>query len=352
MKKILLTIFSVTFCFGLLKGAHGFVRYEEQYSKDPIPLKVSGVTNYIPFGWNDYSLRAKEKGYHSVGKPIFKFLETEINAKLDYVTKYSDLDYIMQEIRKNKVDLFIGAYSQTEVFKGLHLLYPAIANNPITVFMIPHRVNEIKSTEDLKKLKGVRVINEPLSDFVNNKINELNPIEASSYDDAFKKLFTREADYIITSYYAGMVEAIKLGLQNQVAPAKQTLWKMPMFVGVGKASRYREKISSRITKYLSDAKNKKAIDDHLQEMIRDIEEMYEGVVPPTYVALQEPSSAKLTTENTDSVSTPKDATVIPGVQAEMTTDQKPETTSETKAEPQAEAISETTSETNSVTPQP
>ena len=80
--------------------------------------------------------------------------------------------------------------------------------------------------------------------------------------EAFEKLFTREADYIITSYYSGMVEAIKLGLLQQIAPAKQTLWKIPMFIGVGKASIYRDKLSKRITKYLTDEKNLKAVEDH------------------------------------------------------------------------------------------
>ena len=286
MKKILLTIFSITLCFGTLKAAYSFVRYEEKHPRQVLPLNVSGIINYAPFGWNENSPTAKERGYLTIAKPIMDILVSDINAKLEYETLYPDLDYIMQEVRKNRIDLFLGAYSQTEIFKGLHFLYPAILYNPVTVFMIPHRVSEIKSTDDLKKLKGVRNINEPFSDFVNKKVSELNPIEVSSADEAFKKLFTREADYIITSYYGGMVEAIKLGLQKQVAPAKQTLWKMPMFIGVAKASPHREKISSRITKYLKDEKNIKAIEVHMQKMIKDIEKMYEGVVPPTYVSVQ------------------------------------------------------------------
>ena len=98
----------------------------------------------------------------------------------------------------------------------------------------------------------------------------------------FEKLFTREADYIITSYYYGMVEAIKLGIQKQVAPAKQALWNIPMFVGVSKTSRNRDLIAKRLTAYLHDDNNIKVLKESLQEEIKKIEKQYEGTVPPTF----------------------------------------------------------------------
>lgn len=35
----------------------------------------------------------------------------------------------------------------------------------------------------------------------------------------------------MVSQYYGLVEAIKLGLREQISIAKQTLWKMPLFIG-------------------------------------------------------------------------------------------------------------------------
>ena len=297
MKKILLTIFATVLCFSTLNKAYGFVRYEEKHPKKTILVNVSGVVHYEPFGWEEKNISVKLSGYRTVFKPILDILAADVNADLRYKTYFKNVEAAMKEVRKNDIDLFLGAYSKTELYKGLHFLYPAVLYNPITVFMMPNRIDEVKSTDDLKKLKGVRIVSELFSDFVDKKVSELNPIEVNTPYEAFEKLFTREADYIITSYYSGMVEAIKLGLLQQIAPAKQTLWKIPMFIGVGKASIYRDKLSKRITKYLTDEKNLKAVEDHLQQLIKDLEKKYEGVVPPTFVSFKDTDTQVTSSDN-------------------------------------------------------
>jgi hypothetical protein len=98
----------------------------------------------------------------------------------------------------------------------------------------------------------------------------------------FEKLFTKEADYIISSYYFGMLEAIRLGLKKQIAPAKEALWNIPVFVGVSKTSRNRELISKRLTKYLNEPQNTDMLKRNIQNVINDFEKKYQGVVPPTF----------------------------------------------------------------------
>lgn len=282
MKKILLTIFIVCALTALAYRAFAFVRYEEKHPQKITELHMTGYIDYAPFGYVDNPGGIVYGRFHTVFQPMIDSFIKEANLKMHYDLQQRTFDDLAQKVRQGDIDFLVGAYYQTEMFKGLHLLYPAVMYNPITVFMLPNRIGEVKSTEDLRKLKGVRNTNEFFSDFVEKKVAELQPLEVASSYEMFEKLFTKQADYIITSYYYGMLEAIKLGIKHQIAPARQTLWKIPMFVGVSKTSRHRDMIAKRLTKYLSDKKNLDILQQSLQQMIKDFEKQYEGVVPPTF----------------------------------------------------------------------
>ena len=282
MKKILLTIFMGIALTALINKAFAFVRYEDKNPKKITEVHMTGYIDYAPFGYVDNPNALVYGQFHTFFQPMIDWLIKEANLKMHYDLQQRSVDDLVQKVRQGDIDFMVGAYYQTEMFKGLYLLYPAAIYNPITVFMLPNRISEVKSTEDLKKLKGVRNTNEMFSDYVEKQVAELKPIEVASSYAMFEKLFTKQADYIITSYYYGMLEAIKLGIRHQIAPAKQTLWNIPMFVGVSKTSRNRELIAKRLTAWLQDENNLKLLKEALQQEIKDFEKRYEGTVPPTF----------------------------------------------------------------------
>ncbi len=282
MKKTLLTVFTFSVLTVLVHNALAFVRYEDKHPKKVTELHMTGYINYAPFGWVDNPDGVVYGQFHTVFQPMIDTFIKEANIKMHYDLQQKTFDDLAQKVRQGDIDFMVGAYYQTEMFKGLHLLYPAAMHNPITVFMLPNRINEVKTTDDLKKLKGVRYTGEYFSDFVEKKVAELNPIEVDTVYQMFEKLFTKEADYIISSYYFGMLEAIRLGLKKQIAPAKEALWNIPVFVGVSKTSRNRELISKRLTKYLNETQNTDMLKRNIQNVINDFEKKYEGVVPPTF----------------------------------------------------------------------
>ncbi len=282
MKKTLLTVFTFSILTVLVHNALAFVRYEDKHPKKVTELHMTGYINYAPFGWVDNPDGVVYGQFHTVFQPMIDSFIKEANIKMHYDLQQKNFDDLAQKVRQGDIDFMVGAYYQTEMFKGLHLLYPAAMHNPITVFMLPNRINEVKTTDDLKKLKGVRYTGEYFSDFVEKKVAELNPMEVDTIYQMFEKLFTKEADYIISSYYFGMLEAIRLGLKKQIAPAKEALWNIPVFVGVSKTSRNRELISKRLTKYLNETQNTDMLKRNIQNVINDFEKKYEGVVPPTF----------------------------------------------------------------------
>ena len=148
--------------------------------------------------------------------------------------------------------------------------------------MLPHRIDEINTVEDLKKLKGGISDKERLSDYVASELDYFQVERFPDYDRLFEKLFKGEIDYAFVSQYSGLIAVSRLGLRNKVSFAKQMIWNMPLFIGVGKMSPNRKYLLPRLVKFCEDANNKQKLEQHLIKTINDIETKYLGAVPPNY----------------------------------------------------------------------
>ena len=80
----------------------------------------------------------------------------------------------------------------------------------------------------------------------------------TSYE-LYGKLIRGEIDYVLTSIYFGTIETAKLGLRHQVAFSRQSLWTMPVFIGISKASVHREYQSHTLSKMLEKPEIKEKI---------------------------------------------------------------------------------------------
>lgn len=237
---------------------------------------IAGFADYPPFGY------VLKKRFHTVFRPILNTVVKE--KKLFINTEYArpELDLVINAIRRGEIDVFLGAYHETKMFNGIELLYPAVINNPITVFMLPARINEVNNVNDLKKLKGVRHSREVFSDFVEEKLQEFKVEKVDTSYELFEKLFTKQADYIVASQYFGLIEASKLGLRGQVSVAKQALWQIPMFIGISQLSRHRTALTNIFNEHLKNPKNLEAIKQNIIYLVNQAEIDAAGIVPPTF----------------------------------------------------------------------
>ena len=90
-------------------------------------------------------------------------------------------------------------------------------------------------------------------------------------------------DYVFTSYYYGIVQTSRLGIRRQVSFSKQSLWDMPLFIGVSKTAHYRKSLFSTLSKMLQNPKYKEDLQKHLIETIQNVERKNIGVVPPAFI---------------------------------------------------------------------
>lgn len=259
-----------------------FVRYEEKMAKKLVrEVKVTGFIDFIPYGYNVTNDLGKQE-YRTVFKPIIDIFKEDNNLQIVYKTRKKTYEELVQDVRRGDIDVILGVYYNTEMYHGLELVYPAIINSPLTVFVLPDRVNDIKEADDLKKLKGVRLANEPYNDFVKEQLAQYDLETVDKPYDLFERLFTKKVDYILINHYMGLIEAAKLGLKDQISIAKQTIWNMPLFFGVSKFAKDRKMITKKLTEYSKDENVKQKVLDNLNAIVTDIEKQNFGVVPPTF----------------------------------------------------------------------
>lgn len=282
MKKLIISCMMLTLTLLWAAAGSAFVRYEDKLPKKVYSVRMTGFCDYSPFGYVPVLDDGAFGRLSTFFQPMLDSLTDENNIRLDYIRDECNLENQIRDVRRGQIDLILGAYHQTDLFEGLELIYPAAIINPITIFMLPQRIDEIKTLDDMKKLKGVRSSKEIYNDFVENQLKEYNIETVDNSYDLFERLFTKKADYILISQYYGLMEASKLGLRQHIGVAKQTLWRIPMFVGISKLSSNRALLRQKLTRYLADPQNQEILRQSLIRMVDEAEANAYGVVPPTF----------------------------------------------------------------------
>lgn len=59
--------------------------------------------------------------------------QKENNLKIIYNLKKNDYEDLVAAVRSGDIDMILGMYHETELYKGLEAVYPSIMSNPITV---------------------------------------------------------------------------------------------------------------------------------------------------------------------------------------------------------------------------
>ena len=278
MKKILFFLLILLFT-GNSVNAENMV---QKINYLQFPLHYVGLPDFPPFSYYDTQTK-KWKG--AFLKPTAEALErhgvTFIPGEPS-AHNFTDIKLTLIDVRSGTYELFIGANSDTRLYKGLELIHPAVISNPIHVITLPETQQTIKSYSDLRRLRGCISKAEYFSDFVLRKTKELNVEFVDTPFDAYKKLFTGDVDYILGSLYFNKIEASKHGIERYLSFSKNPLYKIPVFIAMSKVT----PMMSEYLRTLSEEFKKPEYGTAVkQEVIRIIDEEIqrnEGIVPPSF----------------------------------------------------------------------
>ncbi len=183
---------------------------------------------------------------------------------------------------KGAVDIALGIYSDTSLYEEWKIIYPAVIDNPVHLVMVPSRISEVKSIDDLKNLKGAIDSRDHFNDFVTDQLQNFNLEKLDNSEEIYRKLISGEIDYVFVTYWYGMAEVLKLGVQEMVSFSKKSIWNMPLFLGVSKMSQNRRFFSHQLTEWMKDDAKREKFKQRIIEALQQLAEENRGKVPLTY----------------------------------------------------------------------
>lgn len=273
--------FFFVFCFLFLfcVSAKAQVEFDVDRNYQTQMITGTGFPDYPPFG---YPSPNKTYGFFD---SIFNFVLQDYAKSANFLVNYNingSYDQLVRNVRGGKFDFILGAYSSTDKYAGLELIYPALINNPIIVITPLYSSVKISKIDDLKTLKGGIGTYEHLSDFVSQQVDALSVQKIEKPYDLYKKLFMKEIDYVLASEYNARILLTQMGLRSQVA-LSSSIWSMPLFIGISKMSRYRDQLRRGLTRLSSEPQTREKLIKILQDYILSVEEKNSGVVAPDFI---------------------------------------------------------------------
>lgn len=258
-------------------------------------LNVVGLPDFFPFSWyEDEDAGGGEKFSIRLHNVFWQPLQNALKHYTLNMNKMSfpslkDCDYtsIIIGMREGNFQLMLGVYSDTKQFSGIVPIYPAVISNPIHIMGLAETQDKIKDIEDLKKLKGVVCECEYLSDFAWRKMKDLNLEHVKTPYEAYEKIFTGNADYLIGSLYYNRIMSSRYGLERYLSSSKKPLFKIPVFMAMSKLT---PKLSEYVNMFQKISSNPQFAIDIKNEILRVVETEVQknaGIVPPSFAREQQ-----------------------------------------------------------------
>lgn len=199
------------------------------------PIRVAGFVTNAPFGWVNVLPPVginKTPRYINGGfsYDLFTQLVQDIGLKVENVG-YTSYQEAMRDLRRGKIDVVAGGYFDNRVLgTGTNLMFPSYFSNPIIPLFIKGKEKQIRSFNDLRGLRGVVRQEENIYSLIFNQLpKDIQLQQVSGSKKAFTMLMTGEADYILTSLYAGEAEVRRYKLIDDIYFSPKALVSPEMF---------------------------------------------------------------------------------------------------------------------------
>ena len=289
MKYFWSFIFSLVLGVNMAYGADETTRMVDVENYFSMPLETIGLIDYPPFS---RYVRSKK-----IATANFFYLESAfLKPTKDALKKYKikltqpplheddmDLKLMLLDVRSGKYKLFIGAYSNTSLYSGLKLIFPASVSNPIHIIATPESMAKIKGIDDLKNLRGVISKTEQLSDFISRKITALGTEYVDTPYEGYEKLILGKADYMLGGLYYNRMMASHYGVGSFLSYSQKPVFRIPVFFAISKVTPRLSQYMEVFQKVFSSTEYANAFKKEILRIVLKEERAYEGTVPPSFV---------------------------------------------------------------------
>jgi polar amino acid transport system substrate-binding protein len=176
-------------------------------------IKITGHPQYPPYVWKEPN-KDQLTGF---AIELLKMAFAEINVKTEiiYVGTWGRAQ---EEVKLGHIDILVPPYKNDERIKFFNFPRKAISMDETVLFVNKNKNIKFSQFSDLKKYKGVAIINDSFgSEFDQYDKEQLHIERLTSTEQCMSFLSLGRADYVIAGYYAGLSVIRKLKLENVIS---------------------------------------------------------------------------------------------------------------------------------------
>lgn len=280
MRKLWFGIFLSLFV-AHLAAANSLVKKENYLN---VPLEIVGLpdfppfASYVPNGRKD-AMIVSSAFLQPLGNVLDKYGIK--HPQLAIQPGDMDVKMLLQRVRSGQSQIFIGAYADTKLFRGLEMISPAIISNPVHVITLRDNRDRYNNIE-LKNLRGVACRCEYFSDFVLRKFKEDDIELVDTPMEAYQKLIANEADYLLGSIYYNKIMMSRLGMADFFVYSQNPLYNIPFYIGISKLTPLMSEYVRVLQQEFRTPEFKKEVIEEVLRMINQERIENEGIVPPSF----------------------------------------------------------------------
>lgn len=271
-------------------------------------FNIAAYGKYPPFSWKvQNDVQKKYEGF--VPEIVHKALN-DIGIKKIHENFYDSTEDMLKDATLGKIDIIFTTSYDARTIKVMDLIYPAYFGNPISLIS---RKDNIIQDDQLSGKIGAIIVSEGLGGMISGILpTDAKLMEVEDFNVAYKKLLSKEIDFIVAGKYLAMSEASALGIKNRISIPNKNFKTNKIFAGFSKVSKchyFKEGFENAFKKYFED---KDASRDRMKKAIE--------------------SWADYKKQSGDLVEMPADETEQPATDSENKTDEITEETTEQVAE--------------------
>lgn len=259
--------FLIVFCLSTTAFAVG----EKDLLNKKLPnnrvIKITGHPQYPPFVWKEL-LRDELTG---ITIEILKKAFAEINVKTE-VIYIETWGRAQEEVKLGHIDILVPPYKNDERLHFFSFSKTPIFMDETVLFVRKGREFKFNQLSDLKKYRGVGIINDSFgSEFDNLDKSTLHITRLTSTDKCFKFLDIGRADYVIAGLYAGLSILRQLKKSETITYLPKRVIVTGMYAPLSLKSEWntpeiRNYLDQKITEYEKSGVIKKLTEKYVEKM--------------------------------------------------------------------------------------
>ncbi len=229
--RFTLFIILIFLCNVLMAGELNLINAKLPHNRTII---ITGHPDYSPVIWATSSGQSLQ----GVGVELLEMIFKEINVTIK-IKNVETWGRAQEEVKNGRIDVLVPPYKTNERLVFYEYTAAPFMNDETVIFVKKGKEFPFRTLEDLKRHKGVAIINDSFgSQFDEYAQKNLNILHLSKTELCFNFVNNDRASYIVAGLNSGNAALVKLNLESKFTVLPKKIITTGLFIALSKNSKW------------------------------------------------------------------------------------------------------------------